>query len=113
VGVSLLFLDLLLQLRGSPLHDLRRSAVRNMVRAGVPERVAMRISGHRTRSVSDRYDITSEADLELAAERTSSYVAEKRTEVVRVTPLAGRRAPDSYNPSNGAGSERAVASASR
>src|SRR5207247_4353808 len=59
---------------GRTFHDLRRTAVRNMIRAGVDRKVAMRISGHLTEAMFSRYNIDTDEDTSAAVDKLSAYV---------------------------------------
>jgi integrase len=84
---------------GRLVHDLRRSAVRNLERAGVPRSAAMKITGHKTESVYRRYAIVSEADLVDAVARLEAFRSGSSTEL---TQNDGAGAPvDDSTPSDG------------
>jgi integrase len=63
--------------KGTIFHDLRRSGFRNLVRAGVPEGIAMKITGHKTRSVFERYNIVSPTDVRDASRKLGVFHSQK------------------------------------
>jgi integrase len=68
-------------------HDMRRSGVRNLRRAGNDEHDCMEISGHKTRAVFDRYDITDEDDQRRSLERQQEYKRQQMEQGRKVVPI--------------------------
>lgn len=77
-------------LRGRLVHDLRRSGVRRLERAGVPRSVAMKLTGHRTESIYRRYAIVSETDLAEGVAKLSA-LHEAGGVPIHVLPLHKRK----------------------
>jgi integrase len=68
-------------------HDMRRSAARNLVRSGVSENVAMKLLGHKTRSVFDRYDVTSGDDKVAALDLLGKLLGQPDAKTAKSGPV--------------------------
>jgi integrase len=74
------------------IHDMRRSCARNLSRAGVPDQVSMRITGHITQSMFDRYNVTDDHEVEEAIINVSEYIAKKAAKPPTVVPMERKSA---------------------
>ena len=80
------------------LHDCRRTAARNLIRASVPERVAMLLTGHKSRAIFDRYNIIHEQELLDAGDQLVEYLAQQVQTPRRHSPPAGTAIPLASHP---------------
>jgi integrase len=71
-------------------HDFRRTAVRNLERAGVPRSAAMAMVGHRTESIYRRYAIADEAMLKEGAVKLAAFHASEKNGTPKVVPIKKR-----------------------
>ena len=76
-------------------HDLRRSAARNLRRAGNDENASMKITGHRTNSMFQRYNIIDDYDIEVAMTRLDAYLEKKKAEPSKVIAFEPKKKPAS------------------